>query len=441
MKRSLPNLPAELRLTVMENLPDLATLSRLFTACPNMVTTFRGTIKKGNKVFASIMANTSPELRYACLDVLAVRTLRPCRASEVTKFIKRYLDDKLHDTQLRRCQYPLTALLDLIAVAESLQSVTDSFASERVLNLCLPHTLPLSPVELHRIQRSFWRFQLCYDLCHPETVRSRPERFDFRSRSTRRYFQYEVSPPINGNVRIPNWLQCRGEPHRPKALSRFLVNLDTWEMFELHAIRFHLIHKVNTLQYRRSRISSKSEKDDLIQEGQQQPLLLHRLLRDLDNWDPKGNCKTDHVLVAFFAPNMCGNYPVVWDRKRYHYEASTGNIPPRFIIQVMQVRNPLAMQFRNWEWGWRLWDEKRLFQRGMIDFELEEWFQERKDHRKIGMDDDEDLNARIRDREAQIERANSECAGSQYTDMDRKLAARFCQDNNNFCWRFFERRQ
>ena len=389
----------------MKHSPDMAALSRLFTAYPRSLKYFRGFGNRNfvsNYIFASIVNNMSPELRNSALDVLAVRSHPPIYPSRITHFIKHRLNAELHDIQLRLANYSLSVILDLITVSGSIESLTESVARYRVLTPCLQHSMPLSPIELHRIQRSLWRFQLCYDMCHPEGLGSSRERCDVRSRSTRRYVRYPTRQPFSGSV--PNWLQYRGESYRPEALSRFLPNLTCWEHDELEAIRFHLVHKVNRIQYCRS--------CEPVDKLCLQPVLLQRLIRDIDHWDTRS--PNDHVLVTTFRQNQyTRSYPIVWDRVRDMYDASVPNTRRRFDMQALQEGHP--------QWGWCLWDEKRLVKRGMIDIEYDNWLKSRKK-------DDESQTAEMYKRRAVIDRAHRECVNSQYTFLDRGIAAQYAID-------------
>ncbi len=386
LRYCVQRLPVELLVKVMAHLPDLATLSRLFNAYPTAREAFQKYRSTANNIFVGVVTNMTPEIRNACLDVLAARNCLPENPGQITKFIKG-LDAGVYCAQLENSQHCLSSLLDLIAVSENIESLTESFASNRVLAPCKQHEMPLSPVELHRIQRSFWRFQLCYDMCHPERLSSSWEDCDANARSTRRFVRHQTSCPSSDSV--PNWLQCREERHRPEALSRFLPNLEPWEHDELEAIRFHLTDEVNRLQ----RLRSCDSNAKLIQA----PLLLQRLIRDVDHWDPES--PRDHVLVASFRQRSpASDYPIVWDRHRENYKASSANTKSRYFIQVLQEGQP--------QWGWCLWDEERLIKRGMIDLEYFELT-------KSGKWDDESHWARIYERRALLGKAHAECVNSQ----------------------------
>lgn len=63
---------------------------------------------------------------------------------------------------------PVTMLLDISSIYESIELLVEILAFTRItLPSKNPHYQP-SPTELCRIRRAFWRFQLCYELCHPE---------------------------------------------------------------------------------------------------------------------------------------------------------------------------------------------------------------------------------------------------------------------------------
>lgn len=397
----LQDLPAEMLLELMKHLPDMAALSRLFTAYPKTFILFeRPTCS--NEICASIANNMQPELWNAALDVLAVRSRPPIDPRQITHFIEHHLDADVCHTQKRLHTYSLSAILDLITISESIESLTESFARDRVLGPCMQRSMPLSQIELHRIRRSFWRFQLCYDMCHPEEMRSSREHYDVKSRSTRQYVQYQRKQPNSG--RVPNSLQARSEAYRPEALSRFISNLCRWELDEIEAIRFHLAHEVNKVQYLRSCGSD----DQLVR----QPVLLQRLIRDIDHWDT--GSPEDHVLVASFRRSRYAtDYPIVWNRRRDLYGASSPNTPRRSDMQAFQEGHS--------QWGWCLWDEERLVKRGMIDIEYEDLV-------KGWKKDDESQTAKIYEWGTVIGRVHSECIAAQYTLLDRRIAVQYAID-------------
>lgn len=394
-------LPAELLIEVMKYMPDLAALSRLFTACPKETKpTF---MEYRKEIISSVLDNMSPELRNAAFDVLVTRRCSPImRPRDMTLHIQNRLDAREYD-RLRLSDYLPFELLDLIRISGSIESLTDSFARDRILRPCeqQQHSMPLSPVELHRIRRSLWRFQLCYEMCHPRNAIPPRQSNDQKPKSTRQFVHYQPRQPITHI--LPNWLQSRGEAFRPETLSRFLPNLALWEQAELEAIQFHLVQEVNRIQYLRSLRSYHPEYNQL----HGQPFLLRRLIRDIDRWDP--NNPTDHVLVTPFHQSLhVPHYPIVWDRRREFYNASTPNTRRQVPIRGLQGgQTP--------QWGWCLWDEARLLRRGLIDFQLEEMYE-----RKEGS-----LKTKMCQRLERIGRAHAECIGSQYDEVERWIRARF----------------
>ena len=399
---SLKALPAEVLVEVMTHLPDMAALSRFFTAYPLSFFHFQP-VPVSNRILNSIMNKMSPELRHPALTVLAVRSRVPIDPSHVTtRFIEHHREADVYDAQLRLGSYEPSALLDLTTIAESIESLTESFARDRVLGPSMQHNMPLSPTESHRIRRAFWGFQLCYDMCHPEDTTSSRGNYEVKSRSTRRYVQYQINQPNSKNV--PNWLKCRGEKYRPKFLSRYLPKLSRWEHEELEAIRFHLTAEVNRVQFHRSCGSD----DKLFRE----PVLLQRLIRDIDHWDPA--ISEDHILVTALRQTRYARHePVVWDRFHHLYDASFPNTSHRLQIQVFQEGNP--------QWGWCLWDETRLEQRGLFDVVYEKLL-------SVWKGDDEVQTARIRERRGVLGRTHAECVSAQYTVLDRRIAVQFDLD-------------
>ena len=61
-----------------------------------------------------------------------------------------------------------TVLKAIAELEESIELLSESFARRRVLDRNQEHESQISPSELHRIRRAFWRFPLCYNLAHPQ---------------------------------------------------------------------------------------------------------------------------------------------------------------------------------------------------------------------------------------------------------------------------------
>ena len=383
----------------------MAALSMLLTAYPKRMSDIeKVSVKKLSAIINSLVEKLPLELRNACCDVLSTRTYRPS-PSQITQFIGKHLDAEVHKSRLRKNEYSPPELLDLIPISHSIETLAKSFAHDRVLVPCLQQSLPLSPVELFRIQRSFWRFQLCYDMCHPEDSASSRKRNDAEWRSLERYVQHPAQVHQT-SASVPNWLQCRGPRHCPEALSSFLPNLCEWEQDELEAVRFHLEHEVNKLQHSRSC----GAKDDLAQ----QPSLLQRLIRDIDLWDD--NNPKDHVLVASFRQNLfIKDDETVWNRRRDHFEASSANTNLSRFMQYWQNGHA--------QWGWRVWDEGRLVGRGLLDPD----FDRSPIYQRIGHDELA-VAAQTGEWRAAKVRAHGECVESQYKDLDRQIAIKYDHD-------------
>ena len=121
------------------------------------------------EIVSGVMNNMSPELRNSALDVLTTLSHSPIHQRHMTHFIQYNLDIKTSYARLCLRIYPLSALLDLIEIPRSIESLNQSLTRDPILVPCQQHSMKLSPVELHRIRRSLWHFQLCYDIYHPES--------------------------------------------------------------------------------------------------------------------------------------------------------------------------------------------------------------------------------------------------------------------------------
>ena len=130
MCHRLEFLSVELLIQVMKYLPDMAALSKLFTAYPTMIPPFE---TYRDEIDSSVMYNMSPELRNSALEVLVTRSCSPMHPSHIIKYC---LDAKTCYARFRLRTHPLSALLDLIEILGSIESLSQSFARDRILGPC-----------------------------------------------------------------------------------------------------------------------------------------------------------------------------------------------------------------------------------------------------------------------------------------------------------------
>ena len=120
---------------------------------------------------------------------------------------------------------------------------------------------------------------------------------------------------------------------------------------------FHLRSEVNAFQYNGTTNGST--------ELSEQPSLLQRLVRGLDYWRLDPNAPTDHVLVTHLGRtvgqsvmNVPHWYITIWPDIPYDL-----NIPDFFDDTLWSY---IDFNQYNQQWGWCLWDQDRLKDRGLL---------------------------------------------------------------------------
>ena len=279
----------------------------------------------------------------------------------------------------------------------------------------------ISPTEWYRIQRAFWRFQLCYELAHAApsagtipTKKDRsskvPDRWQRRYFQHRRYYPEETQP-------MPNWVQNRGLPPG-ELLTDYLNTLTSWEIEELDAARFHVRAEVNRFQYHR--VAGAEAGEDL----GEQDLLLQRLVRDLDYWNEDPHLPTDHFLVVdFFHPAIEAAHRVstVWtDIPSPANEPNITSGPN--CTMALQLAQMIAYQ--NYEsWGWSMWDSARASKRGILAGPP-----------MLARNNHTDMWDLIEDDWKRVQTANYGCYEDQFDEVDGAIEVSFQSDLRRKMW-------
>ena len=123
-----------------------------------------------------------------------------------------------------------------------------------------------------------------------------------------------------------------------------LARLSDRETGELDAIRFHLSTEVNALQFHR-----KAETEDYAFKNT--PILLQRLIQDVDHWLSNPEDPGEHILVVYLH----------WPFKHFH--------PSRIYGERSECkRDASSVSADEWtfmvlkqgslQWGWCMWDRE-----------------------------------------------------------------------------------
>ena len=389
---SLRDLPVEVHVLVMENLPDFSTLKKFIYAFPKMARIFKGFQKR---ILTGVLRSSGLTLQLQKI-ITAIMTLReqsPATPCPTKLFFDRYLDQKDQPLDMMKFSNPIRMLRYIARTMESVNELAESFILKRFFAHGMPE-LPLSDTESYRVHRAYWRFQLCYELSHPGGSLDVKHNAEPPERWSRRYIGYEAGVP--GRRLTKDWLCYRELPRAP-LLTGFLQTLYPWEIEEINVARFHLITQVNVFQY--NRIAGTP--DDL----RNQNLLMQRLVMDLDNWHEDSEIPRNHLLVVDLrvSPRRPDLYhePIWLDNP---LEACSVNVEPNLLN---------GLSYSRAQWGWCMWDVPRLHASGFIVpfFYIEDT--------STG-NSLESFIRNMHDIPALID--------AQFSAIDKELSARFCSD-------------
>lgn len=344
-RASLRDLPVEMYVSLMERIPDFSALDNFVNAFPRMTPIFKAFQKQ---IFTGVLRSSGLSLQLQKI-IAAIMTLRdqyPATPCPPKAFFYVYLDRKDQPVDMIRFADPIGMLRYVVRTTESINDNVESFVRMRILGRGVTN-VPLKDTETYRVRRAFWRFQLCYELCHPEGSVDMTHNAEAPERWARRYINNEHT--VTESLTMKGWLFRRGEPQAP-LLKDFLQTLWPWEIEELKVACFHLTTQVNAFQY--NRIAGTP--DDL----RNQNLLLQRLVMDLDNWHADPENPRDHLLVTNLQgfqrePYSC--HDPVWPDNPL--AVGSNNVEPADLNDLHRVER---------QWGWCMWDLERLESCGPI---------------------------------------------------------------------------
>ena len=249
---------------------------------------------------------------------------------------------------------PAPIIRDVSEVSDGIDVLVQSFARSRIAVPSQELDGPISPIELCRIRRAFWRFQICYDLSTSRTkwpALIRPKISPPESPSFPRFVWYQNSGCGPGPNSSESWLNSGNGKAREFKVDEFIRTLSIWEIVEFEAVRFHLACVLNSLQYQSSTTGS-----DHVHE---QPVLIQQLMHDLRTWNLDGTKEKDHILVA--------DLRIVSPRaqvQKYWDENGSANFANADVTQRSRIWTKYHDQDEHW--GWRMWDVERLDRCGLL---------------------------------------------------------------------------
>lgn len=168
----LDRLPNEVILNIIAKMPDLTTLYDFLTANPCSANLYRSTYKK-------ILAGTlhqvdSQQLRKLIATIICIRNRKRLVDTDLPSYFTDHLEDRRTPLIIEDISEPLSALQDIVLVAQGIQNLEVSFIASRLrqprhnARIDQKEHAP-SQTELHRIRRAFWRLQLLSDLLQSDS--------------------------------------------------------------------------------------------------------------------------------------------------------------------------------------------------------------------------------------------------------------------------------
>ena len=243
---------------------------------------------------------------------------------------------------------PIATVRDICQISEDIEKLVQVF-----LNACIikpsgqKDALPVSSTELYRTRRAFWRFQLCFDMCHADDLV--PYGFDSQHTSP----LAALFPCYwSRQIYVLGFLDAtRLEPTNPiipDFLTFFLRNTSGQEVEELDTVHYCLALLINKLQYGGGHNNSSRLRS--------QPALLQRLINDVAHQqDEEGDEKVDPIAFMRSEIRHGGARFALYreNRRREGFQALNQAI----------ISNVPSISDKNW--GWRIWDEDRLAMRSL----------------------------------------------------------------------------
>lgn len=391
-------LPAELRIEILRNMPDLPTLRNLLVASPSDRSLFR---RYHFEIWSGTLSNLSNEIRSI---VSSVYDRRWCHADKSDSWGS---DLRVHVEQnawppLETYHFAdeITSLFYMAEVTDNIQGFMNSFARRRVL---VPSGQPdgqPSPMESDRISRAFWHFYELLEWESRDDSLGCAEESHTPPRYVSSYSRIHADP--GKDWLCPDWIHdYPGELFLPPCLRKLPLS----EINELDAIRGFLRDEVNSVQLDRNESSSVLEK---------QPLLIRRLIRDVEYSSTSTNYPSHKVLTVNLGAGPPYVPPYGWTTPNLQWDLKErqANLSPRGAWLIHQQQQSLD---KSEQWGWCMWDRDRLSQCGML-------------RGRVSQRPQEGQTAKTTAWMEKTREAHKRCVALLQTTVDQRIKARFDAD-------------
>lgn len=162
-KSALEVMPVESRQEILRFLPDIMSLRSTVLTCSSFHQAF---ISAEVSIKTSVLENEVQEVLAEAVAALESSYLQPWTRESIQKFV----DDHLSSRKFQLPSWTPSKVLQLDSLHRHVQSFAAAFASEALTEKLEPNELnaipqhPPSSQEIHRIQRAFYRFELCCNL-------------------------------------------------------------------------------------------------------------------------------------------------------------------------------------------------------------------------------------------------------------------------------------
>ena len=161
-------LPNELILDILLKMPDLVTLHNFLTAYPQAQDLYRACYKKILKTVIHQM--NSLQIKKLVCTVISLRNLPDLvYIEDFDEYLSSHLEGEDPALLIDDIFDPVSALSDIALITKDIEYFQKSFIDRRLRQPCKTSKsskkeAPPSQIELHRINRAFWRLQLLCEL-------------------------------------------------------------------------------------------------------------------------------------------------------------------------------------------------------------------------------------------------------------------------------------
>lgn len=353
-RTNITDLPAELLIELMKNMPTPSTLRDFISGYPWVRDLYR---KYHAEILVPVLRAAMPqELQQLLIATMSVQAFRFQRLTHIDRFYRRHLE-----TREAMCPVafvrafippslcPLFALHRLANVCADIDSAVGSFVQARLIRPSSMEGMahePATRTELHRVHRAFWRVKLYCELFH---------RIDRLVADLQR----SATADPAAFFRVSRQARDGGAD----GLRAFLSHFCDWECDELEAVRNHLCAERRRLDAFRHSAGTAAAADRIVP---RELKFVHRLL---DRLPGPGSHVDPHEDLPF-GRNL-GNRIWVFSSRaapliQWRDACSRTARANTSVAQAKRLQAGQAQRSCFLQWGWCMWDRARLRRCGLL---------------------------------------------------------------------------